>query len=868
MPGNHTRYHKKCNQIKTELLTNGNYGPQEIRNLNTALRTLKEEIKSSLKNRSSIIFRTLSELTLRQREKFVTELIVAMPESIGNSLHTFLPAEITSKYDALTLKRVCEHDRESRHYLNSTCNALISFLLVTPQLRKIYDLVRFLKNIFKSIHDSILPPYIKYEILKEIKPELKNYISELSYYEPMKNLTEMNRNIIQINQTQFGKIVSSNQYDVSEIILLSYGLISGSLPGEIRSNILNNYYFLEYPNAWDYMSGHDLIDHNLFDRALEVDAGNSNNTRRYFETKLSLYYLGRSMQLDLIRAVLSVYTDMDINNVSDAEAAILIWSDSEANERILRLRKVRKYKKSSPLLAKKDRKFRSGIMSKRDLSKKPKWESSQQIHSGNGGLMKSTAPGFYDEVSHKGMINQHSDTYTHSYREDAYPCGSQRDLLRPFNASISGHMFFVVALLERFMATKRNNCQLEVNEFLLAVIAIYGKYGFHSHFEVIDALYEMRDTFKEYGVELHLRFSDDDLHLAAIDACDYVKHCRLKRSMLSELQQATPKIQPTTNIRSNMSAMGINAYYKIPRGIHFSSLDTRKNNVYMSILDSTLAFHFVNNYLNSKDPLLFDYLTVHFRHVCHHINIGPDKYLSLISKFKHTRVNVFEFIEKIILTKPMKDGFKQLVKSIDSTEPEARRRSLFQDRGRNEHFVSRVVMGKDKHAGISEPQYTPSYLQNVFTKNILHARQFYSPNNDSQTPNIIHDFGACFIAGVSGTMEIQSNGFDTLLEHCVSNPSQRASFEHGKGLIVLLIGCCLVVAGHHSMYEVLYPMIATGCFYGREPQSMHSYPYYLHMIQDIFSQDLIARYSDLDDNVIFNALQHRMTRRRAPAVIQ
>ena len=213
------------------------------------------------------------------------------------------------------------------------------------------------------------------------------------------------------------------------------------------------------------------------------------DARRYFDTTLGQLHLGSFVDAPAVSAVTEHGDKMKATNGAEVEKAILTWTDAEHLKTKARPGEGY-YRAKSTNAPIKDRKFKLGFSSKRDLADSSK--KTDVVASHQGGLLRQTSPFFPDQISTSPSFNRAPDIYTHSYQGGLYPMQRPE---APFTASISGHMYFVMGRLDQDMSAnaKDPNLQKNVSEFAKAVISVYAKNGYHNNFEI-------RDVFAEPAV--------------------------------------------------------------------------------------------------------------------------------------------------------------------------------------------------------------------------------------------------------------------------------------------------------------------------------------------------------------------------------
>ncbi|HAU0557795.1 TPA: Dot/Icm T4SS effector Ceg14/sidL, partial [Legionella pneumophila] len=126
-----------------------------------------------------------------------------------------------------------------------------------------------------------------------------------------------------------------------------------------------------------------------------------------------------------------------------------------------------------------------------------------------GGVMKGCSPVFYD-AQRDPMRNMlvDSSTVAPDNKEGKQWFWNNNRQYSSYVGSISGHTCNIVGMLAKYMTEYKEDLDLQndINLFLIQVIGVYAKRGFHAMLEVIDVLHDpyVQDIFKGYGVQVNL----------------------------------------------------------------------------------------------------------------------------------------------------------------------------------------------------------------------------------------------------------------------------------------------------------------------------------------------------------------------------
>lgn len=520
-------------------------------------------LKSNLKKNDQL----LNELSALPEQTKI-ELLKSLISSDGATIRKILEP-ICRKYNIENtelLTRITEHRRDANSlfsrgaYFNSSTDLIIKNILKTPNLDgalKSQAQTRMLQNALQKIPESILTTKMKANLAYEINEDVSNAISDFSYTEPLNRLE---------SQQFKGHIkpadiinLSKNKLDKSESIILLYSFLKHHLPNspnnkELLNQLKSNYIKTNYERCEDIILTlkNDIQDDKIKNAIENITTTSrevvleKNNSRRFFENRMSQFYLGKEIDIDRINKMSSKLLGVNVYSVAAAEEAILSIAESpdiNATQRHFDL------KNNSPLYSLKDRHLKSGFIGKEDQSV---LEEKMIVSSRNSGLLKSNSPNFYDELSNDALNNRVVDVNTHSGHGSKYSLLNERSA---FASSLSGHTYFTAAILEKYIQENKDDPELneDINAFINAYIATYISRGYHSYLEIVHVLEENNvfDVFSKNGLNLKLNFSDDVVEMAFNDAAEYSLMLAKKQAVNSELLDNFKKMKSSlTSIKN------------------------------------------------------------------------------------------------------------------------------------------------------------------------------------------------------------------------------------------------------------------------------------------------------------------------------
>jgi hypothetical protein len=508
-------YHKKTNQFKTSF----------------SIRKLKNSVKDSL--RTKLIETKIDALSNQERIEIIKAFILGDGEKIIESLmqsglgQLFLHYTNQIKYhleqfDKKHLKRLAEHDTDSSTYLNNTASLIIHAMLKKRDPATIIELLKF---IMKSCPEDSLSIKTKRNIILEIDSHTEKSALDLAYDAPLPILKQSF--VAKINLKMIENILELT-LDESQFIVLVRGIIAIQPENKsIIETIDNDYFHLRYKKCI-----HDI--NRLIHENKSIPLRNKilnkipllahvrideNHTRHYYETKLSQYYYGLQLNDNLtsfkkishffnkkngVGIPLQMDAKLDNNSkiAEDIEKLVLTLTSAEKFQDFFDQHNEKKLKTESKKYPNKGREYKPCVITRKDLRKKTP-NVNATLFSRQLGLMKERSPFYLDELSPFDQINRSPDIHNYSKNPSDWPLQNPNI---PFVASLSGHAYFIVTILEDYMKTYQSDKTLsyDINHFLSCVIATYVKNAFHSVFEMIEVFNEdhIQSIFKKYNVKM------------------------------------------------------------------------------------------------------------------------------------------------------------------------------------------------------------------------------------------------------------------------------------------------------------------------------------------------------------------------------
>ena len=338
-------------------------------------------------------------------------------------------------------------------------------------------------------------------------------------------------------------------------------------------------------------------------------------SRRFFENRLFQLYMGNIEDLSGINKIIEFSMGYKVDSTKDLEAT----SNFKFNGRRDSKKKMEELQYDSKLYRSKDAPRKTGIASSMTEVLGRKGES---IYSKNLGIMTSLTPNFYDELSENEMRNRVLDTRTVG-DESKYSNINKRI---PFAGSLSGHVYFDVVILEKYMKKYQEEhakdkdpkhavaiLNADINDFVKAVMAGFVSRGYHSYFELLDILTDtkVKAMFERFGVTIDTSFEKNkNILLEAFkDAQEYSKMVCLRkaaRDAISDSKFIITKLQETLHDSIVNKPINDGSLLDIESCLQKGFLPSNEDK--LILLKKVEAPNFILHYLVKNNyPYLIDY---------------------------------------------------------------------------------------------------------------------------------------------------------------------------------------------------------------------------------------------------------------------
>lgn len=403
-----------------------------------------------------------------------------------------------------------------------------------------------LSEVMSQIPDTLLSVQAKMKICNGIY--LFFFIPRVHYSEPVLP-REVSKDSGEISVIEFKRIVGSKMIDKGEYVLLCLGLLKTNAQtdkyiGRIVEDIRRYYLYSNYNDAIKLvteLAKSKYLQKNQRARLILEGAAalmptdkSKQYSRRFFETRLAAFAQAQSLDVEAIKRVSAHFLPTHlraIENAGDVVRLISVLGDLDLIEISARSEKIKEkslYWRERGRIKKEDTVGRNDELS---------GKIGHSIFTRNKGIMTSNQPNYRDELAVNVIRNSSSDTSTLNPR--AFYIKDKPDTV--FVTAFSGHAFFYLALLEKYMSEHEHSPTLEndVNEFIKAVAITNISYGFHSLMEILEVFDEpeAKKIFAKYNVEILLDWSDPLLDATFADAQSYAKTQLLHRATTREVER-------------------------------------------------------------------------------------------------------------------------------------------------------------------------------------------------------------------------------------------------------------------------------------------------------------------------------------------
>ncbi|MFO2971449.1 hypothetical protein SCO12_08290 [Legionella pneumophila serogroup 10] len=356
-----------------------------------------------------------------------------------------------------------------------------------------------------------------------------------------------------INLSKYLSLVG-DKTDISEFLILTIGLFSSLKIGDkgFLQELSADYLFVRYDDClhkiMEKLKEKEVIEKlgkNEVQKIMEASRNlklfdpKRNDPRRFFETRLAQYINGlphseETLEIELKEESIEPEDEELRDSTLKACNKILqfflgdcgrVDTPREMEQKICIF--ANGYKDTSKF-TKKEVEFITGVLHHAEAHKgrdrigreestgikERKFETDSEkvgsdVWNCGGGVMRGYSPVFYD-AQREPMRNMlvDSSTFAPDNKEGKQWFWNNNRQYSSYVGSISGHTCNIVGMLAKYMAEYKEDpdLQSDINLFLIQVIGVYAKRGFHAMLEVIDVLHDpyVQEIFKEYGVKVNL----------------------------------------------------------------------------------------------------------------------------------------------------------------------------------------------------------------------------------------------------------------------------------------------------------------------------------------------------------------------------
>lgn len=512
-------------------------------------------------NLASILHNDKSKLAIYLRSLADQEKIDLMIALILNDQGTFTKILLPqlNHTDSSLLKhlpKITEHKHcEQEVFFSETTADIIKVMLTKNKheaLEEIY-IKRILAAVMENILDTTLSLPVKKLMFEELMFALipdyeEEYAISVSYKDhlpPLKN----NKFNGKITLDEYKSIVNASVLTHSEFILLTTGLLESAHAqdtqvSQLLTVIREAYHLSKYDEALlmlkdlcqlstiqQDIAGVILKQLKNTSSSIKEDDMHINDGRRFFENRLVQLYFGHFNGFTRVNKIFKHFLSNEVKSIQELHACLRALFLVQNKSLAIRFDEL---KEASPNYQIRGRCFKDNFEPKHDEAD---GEETDAIFSRNLGILRSLSPNFYDELSELEMRNRTVDINTAINEPGTYENKKSRSA---FVASMSGHAFYVITILEVYMRSNQKDpdLQKDINNIINAYIYSYIAQGFHSLPEMLDAFNEqhVKDLFAAYNVVLDFSLPDTMLQSAFLDAQEYTKRICFKQCANNEFR--------------------------------------------------------------------------------------------------------------------------------------------------------------------------------------------------------------------------------------------------------------------------------------------------------------------------------------------
>lgn len=506
-----------------------------------------------------------------------------------------------------------------------------------------------LSKAFTTIPDTTFDVSVKRSLYRSMNL-IRHGVDEnlLLYYKEAIPPLQTSKYKGEITEKEYSTIMS-HAVDKSEYIILTLALLQkykkeNTKIVECLQKITGHYLALNYNDAIKEIDNISLILNNDLSQLITFSQNkmkeiepSRNYSRRFFENRICAFYIGLYLNdqsiLKSISNICSYFLGPDYADLKNSNQALIAINELGEIEDTAKAKLRDKIRQNIALWKTRSRTLKRGFVRKIEEAQGEKGES---VHSRNPGVMVSTQPNFYDEITKNNLRNKTTDI---SIPE----MNTEYQILRansPYVGTLSGHTFHYLVFLEEYIHHNKSSPTLEkdINNFLLSLVMGMVAYGFHSIYEVIDvfALPEVQNRFKQLGISLLIDLDDDIVEQAMVDTQEYVKMIGFKRGLNLEFDLYSAVSNKDFNLARQLLASGCHKHILDRNGRDelFIAIENKDSDMVKLLLANEPAIYHMDNdgitplaYANSigsDDEIirsLSDYMAAHPAHSQHQLNL-------------------------------------------------------------------------------------------------------------------------------------------------------------------------------------------------------------------------------------------------------
>jgi ankyrin repeat protein len=558
----------------------GNSDNQHI--IDQKILSLNADLYNVLSTNGSPMIKALAEMTENEKAKLLSALIT---NDTAYLKKCFQKTELSdflkdNGYTPDDLKYIAQHydvasDVLGNEWLSASAKLLIDVLLSSDgkQPLSVDAQVHIVTVAMSTIPENIVSLRAKYLIAMDISSTISSDFTDIRVaYNEFQQPLSGGKSSGLITDTQYQKMMLLDKTTLtqSDFIMLTTGLLQkyavyhpkiGASLNDVRQKYTNG----DFKGAVSALVGLAAANPGVITEGIgnciRISAGKftsadiPNYGRRFFENRIASLTQGMAPHLISTNRILSHFGISEALTATDAAKKISLLGEAQLSDCLDRTEQI---KAQSDAYRSGRRVNKVGFHAKQEEAADNTFSDS--VFSSNTGVMTSNQPNYYDERSQNPLRNSTVDIYRSNFKGDAMQLFQHG----AFASGVSGHTFFMIAVLEKYASENSTSPTLneDINRFMQSFMATYVGRGYHGLLEMTTILQEpaVKSMFKPYGVQLTGTFDHDVLEAAFKDTQTYTATLVARSLVHAQLQQPRPEAPhkyPKPEIKTANSVLDI-----------------------------------------------------------------------------------------------------------------------------------------------------------------------------------------------------------------------------------------------------------------------------------------------------------------------